>query len=332
MLGGCGGGGPVRSPATTPAGVVARPSARGSIRQTVTGIWDWQTVFRAKGGDLRAEQEAWFLTQKGNRITGRYRRFLTRVSMDGRVFGCNGATRYTLEAEFVVQGIVRNGSVRIREKSYRVRSTSCETGKRRLDSYLGRFDGRKLVLYWETGQQVLTRRNLTGVWTWRRQRLNRGGDTEVLSERWHIRQNGSSVEGFRHRSDLHISNDRKRYRCNSHLRMSRFVRWPFRGRVNRDDVSLKFGVPRVKPTPCERRRLAYTRGSLKIAHHPNRVQAVLPEGRFVLERQVGADPGRMSVPSIALRRSRGSRGRGEWAGAKWKVVPSRTHVRKGGGK
>jgi len=248
-------------------------------------------VFATEAGDLRAERESWFLVQKGEKVTGRYRRTLTRVSMDGRVFGCNGAPRYTLVAEFRIEGRVKGDYVRLFEKSFRVKNNPCETGRRRLDSYLGRTDGKRLVLVWSTGQQVLKRRDITGVWTWSRHRLTRGGDTEVTSERWYLRQKGPVVEGVRQRSDLHVSNDKKRYRCNSQLRMSRFVRWGVQGKLDGPTVSLTFGSPLVKPTPCEQRRLKYTRGMLELSHEPDRIQAVLPEGRFVLERQVGAVPG-----------------------------------------
>lgn len=309
---------------------VRKASGRPAVR-TLSGVWDWTTAFRVDGGDLRAEQEVWFLTQKGRTVTGRYRRYLTRISMDGRVFGCNGAQRYTLESEFVVQGSTRNDRVLIQEKSYRVRGGSCETGKRRLDAYAGRLEGDRLRLYWGTGHQILVRRNLTGVWTWSRERLNRGGDTEAVTERWHVTQAGFALSGVRYRSDLHVSNDQKRYRCNSRLRMSRLVQWPFSGRIDGASVNLTFADPWFKPTPCDRRKLTYTRGVLEMGQHPDRLQAVLPEGRFELERLVGAKPGRISGPGVPARPSAGGGTAGASAG-KRKGPDQRKIVAEGGRK
>lgn len=264
--------------------VKVKPPQNVLSKGEVAGIWDWQALFRTENGDLQAEQESWFLQRKNTRVFGRYLRVLTRISMDGRVFGCNGKHRYVVRTVFTLEGKAEASRLFIKESKYQVQQNPCDTSPQRLDEYTGWLTSKGLVLSWGKGNQVLRRRDLTGVWIWRRVGLDKNGDKEVVAERWRIRQHGLKVHGQRYRRDHHVSNDSKRFMCNGRLEMSRYAYWPFSGRIATDSVGLSFGQPLARPGPCEQRNLSYTEGKLMLSIDPDTLEAELPEGRVSLQR------------------------------------------------
>lgn len=259
-------------------------------RTGISGAWDWSLSLKTEKGDFRVERESWFLKQKGSKLAGHYSRTVTVVSRDGKPFECSGSLRYTLAAEFKIKGKVDGESLRIRETEVKVKPGPCEKGKRRLDSYEGRIGKGKIVLSWGEGDQALRRRDLSGVWWWSRTRTLPNGDTSVARERWHLVQKGGSLVGARYRQDIRVSNDKKRYRCNGRLRMSRYVGWKIEGKVGAEEASVEFGSPLVKASPCEARSLEQSPGKLRLAVEPYRLRVQISGAEFDLVRAGGLEP------------------------------------------
>jgi hypothetical protein len=116
----------------------------------------------------------------------------------------------------------------------------------------------------------------------------------VARERWHLVQTGSSLVGFRYRQDLRVSNDKKRYRCNGGLRMSRYVGWRFEGRIDAKEAKVEFAAPLVKASPCETRSLEQSPGTLRLSDEPYHLQVELSGAEFELTRAEGLEPIRPS--------------------------------------
>ncbi len=125
----------------------------------LTGVWTWHHRSVDPEGDLKIEHETWHLFQKGRRVEGFYDRVVRIRSRDGRPFSCNEALGYANAARFRVRGLVVGGEVYLKEVSYTTAPSTCETGRRRLDRYIGKLSqGGRIQLRWPSGAQLLRRR------------------------------------------------------------------------------------------------------------------------------------------------------------------------------
>ncbi|MCK5798235.1 MAG: hypothetical protein KAI47_13675, partial [Deltaproteobacteria bacterium] len=126
----------------------------------LTGVWTWHHRSIDSEGDLKIEHETWHLFRRGRRVEGFYDRFVRIRSRDGRPFSCNEALGYENSARFRVQGVLVGEEVYLEEISYAAAPSTCETGRRRLDHYIGkiRLGGAQLELRWPKGAQLLHRR------------------------------------------------------------------------------------------------------------------------------------------------------------------------------
>jgi hypothetical protein len=125
----------------------------------LTGIWTWHHRSVDPEGDLKIEHETWHLFQNGRQVEGFYDRVVRIRSRDGRPFSCNEALGYANAARFRVRGLVVGGEVYLKEISYTTATSDCETGRRRLDRYIGKLGkGGRIQLRWPSGAQLLHRR------------------------------------------------------------------------------------------------------------------------------------------------------------------------------
>lgn len=269
-----------------------RAKTGGAVKvKDIVGVWDWGVKLVTDDGDFRDEKESWVFSEEENgEISGRYRRRVTVISRDGKPFDCNGKLRYRLEAEFRLHGKIEGGVLKVAEKSVKVTPGPCEKGKRRLDEYRGSVLGGELVLKWDGGSQTLGPRDLTGVWKVQSRRSLSNGDAASVQETWYIFQKGTKIWGEKHRRDVRASKDKKPYRCNGRLYMSRFVVWAFNGTLEDAQAELAFGEPLVKKSPCENRELKQKSVRLKMGYEKDHLISVTGGTQKKLLRQGGLDP------------------------------------------
>jgi hypothetical protein len=127
----------------------------------VAGTWEWEQRSIDADGDERVEHEEWHLTETAEAaIGGFYERKVTRVRATGD-FSCSKAPRFETVTRYTISGLRRGDKLVLTETKYDVpQPSSCDNGKRRLDSYQGTVsgDGDELVLSWGPGNQLLRRR------------------------------------------------------------------------------------------------------------------------------------------------------------------------------
>lgn len=267
------------------------PGSAQAARPDVTGVWDWHNRLRTKSGDIRDEREAWLLLQEGNKIRGQYQRTVTFLSPKGKPYACNGLVRYQRIALYRVEGKVEGSHITLKEVSVQVQPGPCDDGQRRLDSYRGALESDRLHIRWSGGEEVLERRNLTGLWKGRTVKTVQGGDQATWTEVWRLRQTGTKVVGLRDRMDTRRSEDGQPYRCSHTLKIVRFVRWRLEGRMQGPRLVIKLNGAIKRSSPCERRRLPPTRLTLAMDYDPNKLKISSTDASLVLVRQDKIAPG-----------------------------------------
>ncbi len=270
-------------------------SPEGALRKSgapsLAGIWDWRLEMITENEDFRVERETWILRKAGdNKVTGSYWRKVTVISRDGKPFECNNERRYDLEAEFKVEGILRNGIVSFREKAVRIKPGPCEQGQRNLDKYQGRLAKNQLVLNWGSTKQSLERRDLTGVWVQEIRTTLPDGDPVISVETWHIHQAGEKIRGVRLARDARSSSDEKPYQCNGRLNMGRYIKWGFEGVLDVDTAQVRFSSANPRKSPCENRSFDETETVFKLGNEKNTLDLEVNGSTIRLVRQEGLTP------------------------------------------
>ena len=279
------------------------PDLAKANKPDVTGVWDWHNRLTTKSGDIRDEQEAWLLLQEGNKIHGRYQRTVTFLSTKGKPYACNGLVRYQRIALYRIEGTVEGSRITLKEVSVQVQPGPCDDGQRRLDSYQGSLVSNRLHIRWSGGEEVLQRRNLTGLWKGRTVKTVQGGDQATWTEVWRLRQTGSRIVGLRDRVDIRHSGDGQSYRCSHTLKIVRFLRWQLHGRLLGPRLTISLETPIKRSSPCERRRLSPTRLILQMDYDPNKLKLSSTDASLVLVRQDKIDPG-VPAPKPAKKSAR----------------------------
>jgi len=256
----------------------------------ISGWWDWHNRLQTKNGDIRSEDEAWLLVQEGTSIRGRYRRKVTFLSAKGKPYACNGLVRYQRIAVYQIKGIVEGTHITLKEVSVQVQPSPCDDGQRRLDSYRGVIESGNLHIHWTGGQEVLRRRNLTGLWMGRNRKTLHGGDQASWQEMWHIRQAGNKVVGLRDRTDVRTSGDGQSYRCSHSLKIVRALRWRFEGYLRGAMLVLSLAAPLKRHSPCEQRNVRPTNLTITLDYDPDQLKISGPEASLVLTRQDRIQP------------------------------------------
>ncbi len=138
--------------------VAPRSTAVSSAPADVAGTWVWEHRGLAPGGDEKHEREEWHVTQEGTRLTGYYDRVVRQISTDGHAYRCSMALEFQVATRYRISGEVRGDDLVIHENTFEILEPSaCDSGKRRLDSYLGRAGSDEIRLLWGVGSQVLRR-------------------------------------------------------------------------------------------------------------------------------------------------------------------------------
>lgn len=129
-------------------------------RKKFGGIWTWYHRSIDKDGDLKIEFEKWHLYQAGKILKGFYQRRVRVFSADGRIFECSEEPFYENQTEYQLLGLFEGKEIYLKEIGFRIDRGQCETGKRRLDRYVGQISrsGEQLTLRWPKGKQELRRR------------------------------------------------------------------------------------------------------------------------------------------------------------------------------
>lgn len=262
-----------------------------SGESSLTGVWDWRLEMVTDDQDFRIERESWVLKEDGDRkVTGTYWRKVTVISKDDKPFECNNERRYDLEAEFTVEGTVRNGVVSFREKAVRVKPGPCEQGRRNLDEYKGQLVNKHLVLKWGNVKQSLKRRVLTGVWVQEIRTTLPDGDPALSVETWHIHQAGKKIRGVRLARDARSSSDKKPYQCNGRLKMGRYIKWDFEGVLDINTARIRFKSHTPKKSPCENRTFDEKEVVLRLGNEKNTLDLEANGSTIELVRQSGLNP------------------------------------------
>jgi len=212
---------------TPPAHAAGNPRGTG-----ITGAWRWSHLSDEKGV-RRVELERWVLTRgEGNQVNGHYDREVTFMSLDGVPFRCSQSLRYELATRFVLRGASHGDTLQLKERSYQVTSSPCDTGYRSLSSYQGTLRGNTLELRWKDGSQTLMRAHTndpplapstttspstSGNWHWQNRRERAAGEeVRVESESWSLSENeAGSVGGSYQRTVTVFAKNGRAYRCNN---------------------------------------------------------------------------------------------------------------------
>jgi hypothetical protein len=86
---------------------------------------------------------------------------------------------------------------------------------------------------------ALRRVDVTGVWAWDEERVDRAGDTVVKRQRFHLVQRGTDLTGFADDIRVRVSQDGQRYRCNGRLRYAQQSRHRLTGRLSGLTIRLR---------------------------------------------------------------------------------------------
>jgi hypothetical protein len=91
----------------------------------------------------------------------------------------------------------------------------------------------------------------SGVWDWIYRSTDDQGDMRVEQEEWHLRQNGSRIEGWYDRAVTLMSTDERLFRCNQKLGFTKLTRVRVAGKLEGERVQLREVGFDAKPGPCD---------------------------------------------------------------------------------
>lgn len=212
------------------------------------------------------------LAADGRSVTGRYRRDVIVISLDGTPFVCSQQAAYAQLAVFDVRVTAHHGELVIEETGYRTMASPCEPGFRKLGRYVATPDGdHALALAWDGGTQTLhatepyraeavdlppAPTTVAGAWRWSMRSRDEAGDVRDEDERWELAVgDDGTVGGTYERSVVVSSGNGKPLPCAGDLSYGYVDRYTVRGALSDDglrfdEVAVDAGThPCLKGTP-----------------------------------------------------------------------------------
>jgi len=233
------------------------------------GAWRWIHT-SSEDGTYRIERERWMIDAiDGAALTGRYRRDLIVISLDGSPFVCSQQAVYAQVAVYDVRVTARHDAITIEETGYRTMASPCEPGFRKLGSYRATVDDdRHVTLAWDGGAQTLTTLGgelyrpeavalppvpedpagaLGGAWAWSMRSRDEEGDVRDEAERWELAiGDDGTVGGTYERSVVVSASDGKDFPCAGAPAYGFVDRYTVRGGLDAEG-GLRFDEVAVEP-------------------------------------------------------------------------------------
>jgi hypothetical protein len=251
--------------ASSPA-VRSSASAIASIsdHQKVEGSWDLVSRTVDRDGDVQIDRQLLQLHQRGHHVLGIWDR-----ARDWIPHRCTVRRRELVVGKIATRGV----ELEVAKKLPATDTPTC-VGKlpelstcqiARVGKTLDLRCGKKTYEFARRAEPSLPLTvalgggQLTGVWTWHHRSVDRDGDLKIEHERWHLTQNGRTVEGFYDRYVAIRSRDGRPFRCNEALGYRNAARFRVRGVIQAGKVLLREVSYVTRPGSCETGRRSLDR-------------------------------------------------------------------------
>lgn len=250
-----------------PAG--PKPTATPSVPTTfieadrVRGGWTWSHAHESDGV-RRIEHERWMLQLDGTRVTGRYTRDVTFLSLDGNPFECSQTLSYSLRSTFELGGKAHSRHIELSERDFEAVSSPCESGFRKLARYEGFLTDAGLMLIWKGGSQTLIRAAVPepgdasaalvadGRWSWHNSSdAESAGEVRVEREDWELsEEDDGSLRGTYLRAVTVYDPAGRAFECSGQSQYRYTDRYTVAGSRRGTRIVLSEVAVDAEPHPC----------------------------------------------------------------------------------